>query len=102
MPSWSAGRKCMDDEGEAAAITDSLLIAAASGVLAQNHDAIRHTVGAALLASSGKVYTAVHLGSARINVCAEEVALGAATSAGERRFSTIVAVAYDDTGTPRV
>jgi cytidine deaminase len=71
---------------------DHQLIAAASDVLRRNFELGRHQVGAAIRTQDGRVYTGVHVGSRRINVCAEEVTLGTALSAGERRFAAVASV----------
>ncbi len=71
---------------------DEELVATARDVLVRNYALGRHHVGAALRAASGKVYTGIHVGSRRINVCAEEVALGHALAEGEREFESIVAL----------
>jgi cytidine deaminase len=54
------------------------------------------TVGAALRAEEGDVYTGVNLtaDTPRASVCAEPVALGAAIAGGETAFETVVAVLY--------
>ena len=53
------------------------------------------SVGAALLASSGRVYSGINVESASygLTVCAERVALFKALSEGERRFEAIAVVA---------
>jgi len=71
---------------------DRELIAAASEVLARNYDATRHSVGAAVLTGSGKIYSAVNVESVGYGPCAEPIAVGSAISAGEREFQCIVAV----------
>jgi len=71
---------------------DEELITAARDVLLRNFAFGRHHVGAALRGASGRIYTGIHVGSRRINVCAEEVALGHALAEGEREFEAIVAL----------
>ncbi len=53
-----------------------------------------YKVGAALLASSGKVYTGCNVENSTygLTVCAERVALWKALSEGERKFTQIVVV----------
>jgi len=53
------------------------------------------SVGAALLASSGRVYSGINVESASygLTVCAERVALFKALSEGERQFDAIAVVA---------
>ena len=78
---------------------DETLIAAARQTLLGAYHDVRHTVGSAVLAGSGKVYTGVNVESAGAGPCAEPVALGAALSAGEKQLLTIVAVGgLDDPG----
>ncbi len=72
--------------------TDVKLIEAAVDVIRRNYRADRHSVGAAVLCSSGKTYAGVNLDSCGYGPCAEFVAVGCAVSAGERRFLSIVAV----------
>ncbi|MEV6927593.1 hypothetical protein AB0M46_24255 [Dactylosporangium sp. NPDC051485] len=62
--------------------SDRLLVEAASDALRSGFVLGRHHVAAALLLADGAVVTGVHLGSRRINVCAEQVALGIVRSQG--------------------
>ena len=71
---------------------DRELIDAASDVLRRNFEVGRHHVGAAIRTRGGKVFTGVHVGSRRINICAEEVTLGTALSEGERDFAAVASV----------
>ena len=72
---------------------DKDLISIGLEVLKKNFDdgIYRHTVGCALLCSNGAVYQGVNCDSIH-GSCAEYVTIGAAISAGERDFDTIVAV----------
>ena len=72
--------------------TDRALIRAAEEVLERNYREPRHTVGAAVLCSSGKVYVGVDVDSCGYGPCAEPIAIGRAISDGERVFERIVAV----------
>lgn len=60
----------------------------------------RFPVGAALVATSGRIYTGCNVEnlSFGLTMCAERVALGAALAAGEREFAAIAIVA--DTQVP--
>ena len=71
---------------------DRLLIQAAIEVIAKNFREERHTVGAAVLCASGKIYAGVNVESCGYGPCAEPIAIGTAISQGEREFMTIVAV----------
>ncbi len=74
---------------------DSHLIAAARSVLARRYRPRWHSVGAAIRGGSGRIYTAVNLNAryvGRVDVCAEEVALGMAVAAGETSYESVVAV----------
>jgi len=61
-------------------------------------DPVIHQVAAALRTSSGEIYLGVHLGSRRINVCAESSAIANATMARDLDIRTIVAVCKDESG----
>lgn len=73
---------------------DKELIRAASNIIKQNYDSVNwwHTVGAAVHTKSGKIYLGVNCDSVSHGSCAEFIAMGAAITAGEREFDTIVAV----------
>jgi cytidine deaminase len=71
---------------------DRLLVQAASEVIAKNYREERHTVGAAVLCSSGKIYAGVNVESCGYGPCAEPIAIGTALSQGERECVTIAAV----------
>lgn len=72
---------------------DKMLIDKALEVLRHNFDdgVYHHTVGASLLCKNGKVYNGVNCDCIH-GSCAEFIAIGAAVTAGERDFDTIVAV----------
>ena len=71
---------------------DHELVQAAIEVITKNYREERHTVGAAVLCSSGKIYTGVNVESCGYGPCAEPIAIGAAISQGEKEFIKIVAV----------
>jgi len=71
---------------------DQKLIDEAIAVIKKNYAEPRHTVGAAVLCSSGKVYTGVNIESCGYGPCAEPIAIGSAISQGERGIVSIVAV----------
>ncbi|MEA2008445.1 MAG: cytidine deaminase [Chloroflexota bacterium] len=60
-----------------------------------------YPVGAALLTSSGKIFTGVNVENAvyPLTMCAERSAVFSAVAAGEQKF-TAIAVATDNGGTP--
>lgn len=71
---------------------DQELIQAAGDVLAKNYHPVRHSVGAAVLCSSGRIYTGINVEACGYGPCAEPIAIGAAFTAGEREIVAIVAV----------
>jgi len=74
------------------AAKDRELIAAAREVLRRRYRAGRHTVGAALRTSSGRVYTGISVESTPHGPCAEWVAIGEALTEGDGDIRAIVAV----------
>lgn len=72
---------------------DFEVLEAAQEAIRVNYDDMNynHTVGAAVRAKSGRIYTGVNVYSLH-GVCGEQVALGTAITQGEREFETIVAV----------
>ncbi len=71
------------------------LVAAAAAARKHAHAPYsKFRIGAALLASSGRIYTGVNVENASygLTICAERVAAGNAVSAGERRFAAVAIV----------
>lgn len=71
---------------------DRELIAAAREVLKRNYHPEKHSVGAAVLCSSGKTYTGINIEACGYGPCAEPIAIGAAFTSGEREIVSVVAV----------
>ena len=71
---------------------DKKLIDEAIAVIKRNYAEPRHTVGAAVLCASRKIYTGVNIESCGYGPCAEPIAIGAAISQGEREIVNIVGV----------
>jgi len=71
---------------------DKELIKAAKEVLQKNYQEPQHTVGAAVLCSSGKIYVGINVESCGYGPCAEPIAIGAAFTNGERILERIVAI----------
>ena len=73
--------------------TDLELLEAARAARAKHYDGERfmHTVGAAVRCADGQIFTGVNVYSVH-GACAEQVALGAAITRGERDFAAVVAV----------
>lgn len=74
---------------------DVQLFDAAASMLDRVHDPVEHVVASAVRGSSGQTYLGVHLGSRRINVCAESSAIANAVMAGDLPITTFVAVCRD-------
>jgi hypothetical protein len=72
---------------------DYELIAEAKRVIQLNYDQEHHnhTVGAAIRSKNGKIYVGVNVYSLH-GACAEQVAIGAAITNGEKDFDIMVAV----------
>ncbi|MDF2685589.1 MAG: cytidine deaminase [Clostridia bacterium] len=72
---------------------DHILIKMALEVLQKNFDdgVYNHTVGSAILCKNGNIYLGVNCDGIH-GSCAEYISIGAAITAGERDFDTIVAV----------
>lgn len=77
---------------------DVELFDAARDLLMAVHDPVIHQVAAAMRSKSGHVYVGLHLGSRRVNVCAESSAIANAEMAQDFGIDTIVAVCKDETG----
>lgn len=71
---------------------DRRLIEAAEDVLRRNYRPELHTVGAAVLCGSGRVYSGVNVEACGYGPCAEPVAIGTAFSNGERAIKAVAAV----------
>ena len=71
---------------------DQRLIEAARDTLRKNYHPVKHTVGAAVLCSSGRIYTGINIEACGYGPCAEPIAIGAAFTNGEREILAIVAV----------
>ncbi len=73
-------------------LEDQNLINAAIKVLKANFHPKKHQIGCAVLADSGKIYTAVNIQSSIYGPCAEVIAIGSAIAHGEKNIVSIVAV----------
>ena len=71
---------------------DANLIKVARDVLHRNYHPVRHSVGAAVMCTSGKIYTGINVETCGYGPCAEPIAIGAAFTHGERDILAIVAV----------
>jgi cytidine deaminase len=76
---------------------DAELIERAREAIHRNCDGLteNHTVGAAVRCANGRIYAGVNVWSLH-GACAEVIAIGAAITAGERAFESIVAVRGHD------
>lgn len=79
---------------------DQKLIDEAISMIRKNYSEPRHTVGAAVLCSSGQVYTGVNIESCGYGPCAEPIAIGSAIGQGEREIVSIVAVGVREDSYP--
>lgn len=72
---------------------DHALIAQARDAIRRNYDSVHenHTVGAAVRCADGSIFCGINVYAIH-GACAEQVALGTAITAGQRDFTTIVAV----------
>jgi cytidine deaminase len=77
---------------------DMALIEAATGVVAACGDSALHTVGAAVLADDGSMFTAVNVFAQGGGACAELAVLAKAISEGKSEFRRIVAVGDRERG----
>lgn len=75
---------------------DRELIEAARNAIRSRYVEHWHSIGAALRASDGDIFTSIHIDAnvGRIAVCAEPIAIANAVYAGKKRFDTIVAVRH--------
>jgi cytidine deaminase len=85
------------------AASDAELLEAAVNLLEERFAFQRHHVAAAIRGGSGAIYTGLHIGSRRVNVCAEAVAASTALAAGETELTAGIAVIKMEAGdTPRI
>ncbi|GAA4036766.1 cytidine deaminase [Arthrobacter methylotrophus] len=82
--------------------SDVELYTAARQLLLTAHHGENHRVAAAMRGASGAIYLGLHVGSKRINVCAESSALANARIAQEASIKSTVAVSMDERGEPQV
>lgn len=82
--------------------SDVELYDAARHLLLKAHHSENHRVAAAMRGASGTIYLGLHLGSKRLNVCAESSALANARIAQEAAIHSVVAVSMDERGEPQV
>lgn len=82
--------------------SDVELYTAARELLLTAHHTENHRVAAAMRGASGAIYLGLHIGSKRINVCAESSALANARIAQEASIQSSVAVSMDEHGEPQV
>jgi cytidine deaminase len=83
--------------------TDTELFDAAAMLIEERFAFQRHHVAAAIRGGSGTIYTGLHMGSRRVNVCAEAVAASTAIAAGETELVAGLAVIKMEAGdVPRI
>lgn len=71
---------------------------AARDLLERHHHPVIHQVAAAVRTEDGAIHVGLHLGSRRINVCAESSAIANAEMAGGGRITAMAAVCRNDAG----
>ena len=74
------------------------LLRQARELLEVRHHPENHQVAAAARTSDGEIYLGLHIGSRRINVCAESSAIANAEMAGAPQITTMVAVCKNEAG----
>lgn len=77
---------------------DQKLIQEAQNTLQKVYYPGRHTVAAAVLCASGKIYTGINIEVCGYGPCAEPIAIGAAFTDGDRNIISIVAVGKQKDG----
>lgn len=77
---------------------DIELFTAARELLDARHHEEIHQVAAAVRGSDGQIYLGLHVGSRRINVCAESSAIANTEMAGAGPVTAMVAVCKNDAG----
>ncbi|MBK0422731.1 hypothetical protein JD292_11675 [Leucobacter sp. CSA2] len=77
---------------------DVELFEAAKQLLEARFDPEIHQVAAAVRATNGVIYLGLHIGSRRVNVCAESSAIANAEMAGAGEIVAMAAVCKNDTG----
>lgn len=78
---------------------DVALFEAARRLLLDRGHPTQHAVAAAVRGASGTAYFGLHLGSRRVNVCAESSAIANMVMAGDAPVAVAVAVCLDERGT---
>ncbi|UCD57840.1 MAG: cytidine deaminase [Candidatus Hydrogenedentota bacterium] len=79
---------------------DEKLIEAARETLEKRYRSRRHTVAAAVLCESGKVYTGINVEAVAYGPCAEPIAIGRAFTDGDWEIKAIVAVGKEGVLSP--
>lgn len=77
---------------------DVRLYERAAEVLDAAHDPVIHQVAAALRTTDGEIFVGLHVGSRRVNVCAEAAAISNASMSNAGPVDSIVAVCRDASG----
>ena len=77
---------------------DAEVFAAARDALRAHHHPQIHQVAAAVRTADGGIHVGLHLGSRRINICAESSAIANAVMSGAGAITTMAAVCRNDAG----